>query len=198
MVTNFGSHLFVVVNAACKAEDEAHLRANLQDACVIEPLADRALIALQGPKAESVLAKLCPDAPAMRFMDAGPRRVDGIDCFVSRSGYTGEDGFEISVPAVQAEALASALLGNSDVLPIGLGARDSLRLEAGLCLYGHDIDTRTTPVEGALEWSIQKGRRHGGARAGGFPGPGRVPSERATRSPRPPVRLQPAGPPPRP
>src|SRR6266478_1485407 len=155
MVANFGSHLFLVVNAACKAEDEAHLRASLQNACVIEPLGNRALIALQGPKAESVLAKLCPDAGAMRFMDAGPHRVDGIDCYVSRSGYTGEDGFEISVPAEQAEALAKALLENSDVLPIGLGARDSLRLEAGLCLYGHDIDATTTPVEAALEWSIQ-------------------------------------------
>src|SRR5216684_6671791 len=148
MVANFGSHLFLVVNAACKAEDEAHLRAGLSNTCVIEPLRNRALIALQGPKAESVLATLCPDAPAMRFMDAGPHRVGGIDCFVSRSGYTGEDGFEISVPAEQAEALASALLENSDVLPIGLGARDSLRLEAGLCLYGHDIDATTTPVEG--------------------------------------------------
>jgi aminomethyltransferase len=170
MVANFGSHLFVVVNAACKAEDEAHLRANLSDVCIIEPLPDRALIALQGPKAESVLAKFCADAPAMRFMDAGPRRVDGIDCFVSRSGYTGEDGFEISVPAEAAERLAMDLLADDSVLPVGLGGRDSLRLEAGLCLYGHDIDTSTTPVEGALEWSIQKSRRHGGARAGGFPG----------------------------
>src|SRR5882757_11341 len=174
MVANFGSHLFLVVNAACKAEDEAHLRAQLSDVCVIEPLADRALIALQGPRAEAVLARLCPDASAMRFMDSGPRRVDGIDCFVSRSGYTGEDGFEISVPAQNAEALASALLENSDVLPIGLGARDSLRLEAGLCLYGHDIDAATTPVEGALEWSIQKSRRHGGVRAGGFPGAAKI------------------------
>src|SRR5664279_4269072 len=156
MVAHFGGHLFLVVNAACKAPDEAHLRANLSDTCVIEPLGNRALIALQGPKAESVLARLCADVQAMRFMDAGPRRVGGIDCFVSRSGYTGEDGFEISVPAEQAEALATALLGSSDVLPIGLGARDSLRLEAGLCLYGHDIDTTTTPVEGALEWSIQR------------------------------------------
>jgi aminomethyltransferase len=174
MVANFGSHLFVVVNAACKAADEAHLRAYLSDVCVIEPLADRALIALQGPQAESVLAKLCADAPAMRFMDAGPRRVGGIDCFVSRSGYTGEDGFEISVPAEHAEALARTLLANDAVLPIGLGARDSLRLEAGLCLYGHDIDTTTSPVEGALEWSIQKSRRRGGARAGGFPGADRI------------------------
>src|SRR6202011_2165432 len=105
-----GSHLFLVVNAACKAEDEAHLRASLSESCVIEPLPDRALIALQGPKACSVLAKFCADASGMRFMDAGPRRVDGIDCFVSRSGYTGEDGFEISVPAEHAEALAEALL----------------------------------------------------------------------------------------
>ena len=170
MVANFGSHLFLVVNAACKAEDEALLRAGLSDACEIESLADRALIALQGPKAESVLARLCADVPAMRFMDSGPRRIDGIDCFVSRSGYTGEDGFEISVPAEHAEALATKLLADGDVLPIGLGARDSLRLEAGLCLYGHDIDTTTTPVEGALEWSVQKSRRDGGVRAGGFPG----------------------------
>jgi aminomethyltransferase len=193
MVANFGSHLFLVVNAACKAEDEAHLRASLQNACVIEPLANRALIAVQGPKAESVLAKHCPDAPAMRFMDAGPRRVDGIDCFVSRSGYTGEDGFEISVPAEQAEALASALLADSYVLPIGLGARDSLRLEAGLCLYGHDIDAATTPVEGALEWSIQKSRRHGGARAGGFPGADKILSQLASGAPRRRVGLRPEG-----
>jgi aminomethyltransferase len=193
MVANFGSHLFLVVNAACKADDEAHLRAGLQDVCVIEPLADRALIALQGPKAEAVLAGLCPDVAAMRFMDAGPRRLDGIDCFVSRSGYTGEDGFEISVPAEQAERLARTLLGNADVLPIGLGARDSLRLEAGLCLYGHDIDTSTTPVEGALEWSIQKSRRHGGARAGGFPGADKILAQLQNGAPRRRVGLRPQG-----
>jgi aminomethyltransferase len=193
MVANFGSHLFLVVNAACKADDEAHLRASLQETCVIEPLPDRALIALQGPKAESVLANLGADVPAMRFMDAGPRRIDGIDCFVSRSGYTGEDGFEISVPAEQAEALAKALLASSDVLPIGLGARDSLRLEAGLCLYGHDIDTTTTPVEGALEWSIQKSRRHGGARAGGFPGADLILSQFEQGAPRRRVGLRPEG-----
>jgi glycine cleavage system T protein (aminomethyltransferase) len=193
MVANFSSHLFLVVNAACKALDEAHLRASLSDVCVIEPLPDRALIALQGPKAESALAKLCADVPAMRFMDAGQRRIDGIECFVSRSGYTGEDGFEISVPAGQAEALAKALLGNSDVLPIGLGARDSLRLEAGLCLYGHDIDTTTTPVEGALEWSIQKSRRHGGARAGGFPGADLILSQFEQGAARRRVGLKPEG-----
>ncbi len=170
MVANFGDHLFLVVNAACKIEDEAHLRKHLSDTCIIEPLPDRALIALQGPKAVDVLAKHAPTVAAMRFMDAGPHKVLGIDCFVSRSGYTGEDGFEISVPAKDVERLATTLLADPAVLPIGLGARDSLRLEAGLCLYGHDIDTATTPVEGALEWSVQKSRRTGGARAGGFPG----------------------------
>jgi aminomethyltransferase len=193
MVANFGSHLFLVVNAACKAEDEAHLRAHLSDVCVIEPLPDRALIALQGPKAESVLAKFCPEISAMRFMDAGPRRVGGIDCFVSRSGYTGEDGFEISVPAERAERLAKDLLADGDVLPVGLGARDSLRLEAGLCLYGHDIDTTTTPVEGALEWSIQKSRRKGGARAGGFPGADLVLAKLEQGAPRRRVGLRPEG-----
>jgi aminomethyltransferase len=193
MVANFGSYLFLVVNAACKAADEAHLRASLEDACVIEPLSGRALIALQGPKAAPVLAKLCSDVAAMRFMDAGPRPVDGIDCFVSRSGYTGEDGFEISVPAEHAEGLAKTLLANSDVLPIGLGARDSLRLEAGLCLYGHDIDTSTTPVEAALEWSIQKSRRHGGARAGGFPGADKILDQLDRRAPRRRLGLKPEG-----
>jgi aminomethyltransferase len=170
MVANFGDHLFLVVNAACKTEDEAHLRKHLSDVCTIEPLTGRALIALQGPKAVEVLSKHAPSIAAMKFMDAGPHKILGIDCFVSRSGYTGEDGFEISVPAKDAERLATTLLADPAVLPIGLGARDSLRLEAGLCLYGHDIDTTTTPVEGALEWSVQKSRRTGGARAGGFPG----------------------------
>ena len=174
MVANFGDHLFLVVNAACKTADEAHLRAKLSDACTIEPLAHRALLALQGPKAEAVLAKYCADVSAMRFMDAGPRKIASFDCFVSRSGYTGEDGFEISVPADQAEALAKLLLRDDDVLPIGLGARDSLRLEAGLCLYGHDIDATTTPVEAALEWSVQKSRRAGGARPGGFLGADKI------------------------
>jgi aminomethyltransferase len=193
MVANFGRHLFVVVNAACKAEDEALLRAGLSDVCEIEPLTNRALIALQGPRAESVLAKLCAEASEMRFMDCGPRRLIGIDCFVSRSGYTGEDGFEISVPAEHAQALAEALLDNPDVLPIGLGARDSLRLEAGLCLYGHDIDTFTTPVEGALQWSIQKSRRTGGARAGGFPGADQILSQLENGAPRRRVGLRPEG-----
>ena len=193
MVANFGDHLFLVVNAACKAADEAHLRAHLSESCVIEPLADRALIALQGPKAESILVKFCAEVASMRFMDAGPRTLDGIDCFVSRSGYTGEDGFEISVPAGKAEQLVKTLLGNGEVLPIGLGARDSLRLEAGLCLYGHDIDTATTPVEGALEWSIQKSRRNGGARAGGFPGADVILPQFEKGAPRRRVGLKPEG-----
>ena len=169
MVANFSDHLFLVVNAACKKADEAHLRAHVSDVCEITVL-DRALIALQGPMATSVLTGFCPAASGMTFMDAARHDVMGIPCFVSRSGYTGEDGYEISVPADRAEALATALLDNSDVMPIGLGARDSLRLEAGLCLYGHDIATTTTPVEAGLMWSIQKSRRNGGARPGGFPG----------------------------
>jgi aminomethyltransferase len=193
MVANFADHLFLVVNAACKDADEAHLRDRLSDVCTLEPLKDRALLALQGPRAESALAKLCAEAPAMRFMDAGPHEVAGIDCFVSRSGYTGEDGYEISVPAAQAERLARLLLNNSEVLPIGLGARDSLRLEAGLCLYGHDIDTTTTPVEAALEWSVQKSRREGGARAGGFPGSEKILAQFANGAPRRRVGLRPEG-----
>jgi aminomethyltransferase len=129
----------------------------------------------------------------MRFMDSGPRKVAGFDCFVSRSGYTGEDGFEISVPAEHAEQLAKLLLVNSDVVPIGLGARDSLRLEAGLCLYGHDIDTTTTPVEAALEWSIQKSRRSGGTRAGGFPGAQKILAQFADGATRRRVGLRPQG-----
>jgi aminomethyltransferase len=193
MVANFGDHLFVVVNAACKEADEAHLRAQLSDSCLVESLSGRALLALQGPQAEAVLAKFSAGASAMRFMDAGPRKVAGFDCFVSRSGYTGEDGFEISVPAEQAEQLAKLLLEDADVLPIGLGARDSLRLEAGLCLYGHDIDTATTPVEAALEWSIQKSRRAGGARAGGFFGAETILHQLANGASRRRVGLRPEG-----
>jgi aminomethyltransferase len=193
MVVNCGWYLFLVVNAACKQADEAHLRAHLSDTCAIELLADRALIALQGPKAEAVLARFCAAAPSMRFMDAGPHQVMGLECLVSRSGYTGEDGFEISVPAGSAEQLAHALLAERDVLPIGLGARDSLRLEAGLCLYGHDIDATTTPVEAALEWSVQKVRRPGGARAGGFLGAETILAQFGSGAPRRRVGLRPEG-----
>jgi aminomethyltransferase len=193
MVANFGDHLFLVVNAACKAEDEALLKEHLSDVCAVEPLRGRALIALQGPKAESVLARFDAEISAMKFMDAGPRRLAGIDCFVSRSGYTGEDGFEISVPGEAAEDFANQLLANPDVLPIGLGARDSLRLEAGLCLYGHDLDPTTTPVEGALEWSVQKSRRKGGARPGGFPGANVILNQFEHGAPRRRVGLRPEG-----
>lgn len=193
MVANFGDHLFLVVNAACKEADEAHLRKELSDACIVENLSDRALIALQGPKAEAVLSKLSPDVAGMAFMDAGPRKVMGVDCYVSRSGYTGEDGFEISVPADRTESLAAALLDDPAVLPIGLGARDSLRLEAGLCLYGHDIDATTTPVEANLNWSIQKSRRTGGARAGGFPGADVILAQLAGGAPRKRVGLKAEG-----
>ncbi|KIZ42875.1 MULTISPECIES: glycine cleavage system aminomethyltransferase GcvT [Rhodopseudomonas] len=170
MVTNLGDRLLLVVNAACKDADETHLRAHLSDLCDIVALPDRALLAVQGPQAEAVLSKFCAEIAALKFMDVAELRLMELDCVVSRSGYTGEDGFEISVPADGAEAFATALLEHPDMMPIGLGARDSLRLEAGLCLYGHDIDTVTTPVEAALNWSIQKSRRIGGARPGGFPG----------------------------
>jgi aminomethyltransferase len=170
MVSNHGHYLTLVVNAARKDFDEAYLRSHLSESCIIEPWADRALIALQGPAAEDALATFLPEVPAMRFMDVRAASVLGALCFVSRSGYTGEDGFEISVPAAAAEPFCEALLRNPAVAPAGLGARDSLRLEAGLCLYGADLDETTTPVEAALEWSIPKVRRTGGARAGGFPG----------------------------
>jgi aminomethyltransferase len=170
MVANRGDHLFVVVNAACKEQDVAHMRANLSDLCEVTELTDRALVALQGPAAESALAALAPDVAAMAFMDVRGVTILGVDCIVSRSGYSGEDGYEVSVPEAKAVEFVRSLLANSDVHPIGLGARDSLRLEAGLCLYGNDIDTGTTPVAAALEWAVQKVRRTGGARAGGFPG----------------------------
>jgi aminomethyltransferase len=170
MVANRGDHLFLVVNASRKDADTAHLEVALSEACLVEPLDDRALLALQGPRAEAALAALAPEVGEMRFMDAREVTLMGIPCLVSRSGYTGEDGFEISVPAVRAEPFAEALLEGESVMPIGLGARDSLRLEAGLCLYGNDIDETTTPVEAGLSWAIQKVRRRGGAREGGFPG----------------------------
>ncbi|CZF81565.1 Aminomethyltransferase [Grimontia celer] len=170
MVTNFGDHLFVVVNAACKEQDIAHLRANIPADVELEVIEDRALLALQGPEAAAVLATLNPAVADMVFMDAAKMDLAGIECLVSRSGYTGEDGYEISVPEDKAEEFARRLLLKEEVEWIGLGARDSLRLECGLCLYGHDIDTTTTPVEGSLLWAISKPRRADGERAGGFPG----------------------------
>ena len=173
MMANRGDHMFVVVNAACKADDIAQMRAHLPGV-EVEEVVDRALMALQGPSAEAVMAGLVPDVTEMRFMDVGVFPSKFGELWISRSGYTGEDGFEISVEAHLAEPLARALLDHADVEPIGLGARDSLRLEAGLCLYGHDIDTTTTPVEASLNWAIQKVRRAGGDRAGGFPGAARI------------------------
>ena len=170
MVTNFGDHLFVVVNAACKDQDIAHIKAHLPEDVEMELIDDRALLALQGPKAAEVLARLNPAVSDMLFMDAVSIDLLGAECFVSRSGYTGEDGYEISVPADKADALARELLANTEVEWIGLGARDSLRLECGLCLYGNDIDTTTTPVEASLLWGISKPRRADGERPGGFPG----------------------------
>jgi aminomethyltransferase len=172
MITNAGDHLFLVVNAACKEQDLAHMRAGLKGVKVTE-LADRALLALQGPKAIDVMLRLAPSVGAMKFMTFGTATVAGIPVWLTRSGYTGEDGFEISVPASDAERFAKLLLEQPEVKPIGLGARDSLRLEAGLCLYGHDIDTTTSPIEADLAWSIQKRRREGG----GFPGAARVQAE---------------------
>lgn len=170
MVTHTGDDLFLVVNAACKEQDLAHLNKHLSESCEIEYVHDRSLLALQGPAANAVMKRLAPPSQGLVFMRAGAMEVDNIPCFVSRSGYTGEDGFEISVPADSAEALARSLLAQSEVQPIGLGARDSLRLEAGLCLYGHDLDVNTTPVEASLKWAISKNRQEGGSRAGNFPG----------------------------
>ncbi len=192
MLANRGDHMFAVVNAACKADDIAHMRANLSGV-EIEEITDRALLALQGPAAEGVLAAMLPGVAQMRFMDVAVLPSDHGELWISRSGYTGEDGYEISVPADQAEPLARALLAHAEVEPIGLGARDSLRLEAGLCLYGHDIDTTTSPVEARLAWAIQKVRRADGARAGGFPGAVRILQELTDGAPRARVGLRPEG-----
>ncbi len=178
MVTRSASNdddgrLMLVVNAACKEADYAHIGAHLPAAIELSPVEDRALLALQGPTAAAVLGKFCPKAADLGFMTAASMEFDGLDCHVSRSGYTGEDGFEISLKADKAETVARALLADDDVQPIGLGARDSLRLEAGLCLYGHDIDTTTSPVEADLVWSMSKRRRE----QGGFPGAARILSE---------------------
>lgn len=181
MVANLGDHLFVVVNAACKDQDINHLQAHLPSGVELEIIDDRALLALQGPKAAEVMARLQPAVADMLFMDIQQVQIDGIDCIVSRSGYTGEDGYEISVPADQAEALARTLTAFEEVEWIGLGARDSLRLECGLCLYGHDLDETTTPVEASLLWAIQPVRRTGGAREGGFPGADIILSQIATK-----------------
>ena len=186
MLINRGTDIFMVVNGACKAGDMAHLQTHIGARCQVIPLPERALLALQGPLAVQALQRLCPDIEKLVFMSGGSfditvesalesaRSQQKINCFITRSGYTGEDGFEISVHETQAEALARALLAQPEVKPAGLGARNSLRLEAGLCLYGNDMDASTTPVEAALSWAIPKVRRSGGARAGGFSGAARV------------------------
>ncbi len=174
MFVNRGTDIFVIVNGACKHGDLAHIQARIGGRCTVTPQFDRALLALQGPQAVTALARLLPGVEQLVFMTGMAASWNGADLFVTRSGYTGEDGFEISLPAASAEAFARALLDQPEVKPIGLGARNSLRLEAGLCLYGNDIDTTTTPVEAALNWAMQKVRRTGGERAGGFPGADRV------------------------
>ncbi len=169
-----GGDIFIIVNGACKVGDIAHIEQKIGTRCQVIPMPGMALLALQGPQAVNALSRLAPGVEKLVFMTGGRFTVAGCDCFLTRSGYTGEDGFEISVPAAQADTLARALLAQPEVKPVGLGARNSLRLEAGLCLYGNDLDTRTTPVEASLNWAIQKVRRRGGARAGGFPGADRV------------------------
>lgn len=170
--------IFVIVNGACKAADIAHIQARIGQRCKVIPMPERGLLALQGPQAVDALARLAPGVEKLVFMTGGNFTVHcngrSIDAFITRSGYTGEDGFEISVHQDDAETLARALLAQPEVKPIGLGARNSLRLEAGLCLYGNDIDRTTHPVEAGLTWAIQKVRRTGGARAGGFPGADRI------------------------
>ena len=193
MIARLGDRFLIVANAACKDADEVYLREAMSHACTIDRLEDRALVALQGPGAEAALAGLAPDVRSMRFMDFRTTDVMNVACFVSRSGYTGEDGFEISLPASHAEAVARELLKNSNVAMIGLGARDSLRLEAGLCLYGSDLDATTTPVEAALEWSIQKPRRTGGSREGNFPGAQTILHQLVSGVPRRRVGLRPEG-----
>jgi aminomethyltransferase len=192
VVANRGDYLLLVANAARKEADEAHLRAQLGSECDVERL-DRALIAFQGPKAEAALALLAPECTSMRFMDVRALTLMGAECTVARSGYTGEDGFEISTPADIAREVAEELLANPCVAPIGLGARDSLRLEAGLCLHGSDIDESTTPVEAGLSWAMQKVRCRRGAREGGFPGAETILGQLERGAPRHRVGLRPEG-----
>jgi aminomethyltransferase len=192
MAVNGGDHLLLVVNGACKDGDYALVADDLGETCTVEML-DRALIALQGPQAEAALAVLAPDCTSMKFLEARTLTIMGAPCLVMRSGYSGEDGFEISTPSDLAREIAEELLANAAVAPAGLGARDSLRLEAGLPLYGSDIDETTTPVEAGLAWAIQNTRRDGGARQGGFPGDGIILRQIAQGAPRVRVGLRPAG-----
>jgi glycine cleavage system T protein (aminomethyltransferase) len=193
MIANRGDHLFLVVNAACKDADFGLMQAGMAADCDLEMIMGRSLLALQGPAAETALARLVPDAADMKFMDVAVLDWNGAELWISRSGYSGEDGYEVSVPDAVAVDFARALLAMEEVEPIGLGARDSLRLEAGLCLYGNDIDSETSPVEAALNWAIQKVRRTDGARAGGFPGADRILDELAHGAARKRIGLRPEG-----
>ena len=193
MVTNCGDYLFLVVNAGCKTDDIAHLRAQLPASVEVETLPQHSLLALQGPAARAVLTRLAPAAGELKFMQAAAMDVAGIPCWVSCSGYTGEDGYEISVADRHVEDLAARLLAENEVALIGLGARDSLRLEAGLCLYSHDIDRNTTPVEANLIWSLSKIRRPGGARAGNYFGAQKIEDQLAKGVTRKRVLLRPQG-----
>jgi aminomethyltransferase len=170
MITRREGDLLVVVNASCKVADIRHLMTHIGHRCMVQPLPDQALLALQGPLATAALGRLNAAVSRLVFMSGAIVELLGTVCHVTRSGYTGEDGFEISVPAQRALDLARALLAMPEVMPAGLGSRDTLRLEAGMCLYGHDIDANTTPIEAGLGWAIQKSRRPGGARPGGYPG----------------------------
>ncbi len=189
MFVNRGEDIFVIVNGACKHGDLAHIQQRIGNRCTIEPQFDRALLALQGPQAVTALQRVLPGVEQLVFMTGMAAVWQGADLYVTRSGYTGEDGFEISLPARTAEAFARALLAQPEVKPIGLGARNSLRLEAGLCLYGNDIDSTTTPVEAGLNWAMQKVRRTGGARAGGFPGAAKVLAQLDGTTPAPRLRV---------
>jgi aminomethyltransferase len=184
MLVNRGNdQLFLIVNGACKQADIAHIQARMGTRCEVRPMPEQALLALQGPQAVLALERLVPGVRALVFMSGGAFEWDGAPLYITRSGYTGEDGFEISLPGTRADTFARALLAQPEVRPIGLGARNSLRLEAGLCLYGNDIDASTTPIDAGLNWAIQKVRRSGGARAGGFPGAERVLAQLDGRQP---------------
>ncbi len=180
MITRRESDLLLIVNAGCKAADIQHLVTHIGHRCAVQPLPELALLALQGPQAATALGRLNPAVRNLVFMTGMNFELLGMTCHVTRSGYTGEDGYEISVPAERATDLARALLDMPEVKPAGLGARDTLRLEAGMCLHGHDINAQTTPVEAGLSWAIQKSRRPGGARPGGYPGAGVIEGQLAS------------------